>query len=223
MMIENRQRLLLTFAKGEEVKYISHLDLVRLWERALRRAGVPLAYSQGFNPQPKITVAAPLPVGFTGRAELIDVLLAGPVDLPDFARKVQGTLPGGVELLVVEEIPLKAPALPALVRRAEYRASVEAEERAEEMTERVAGLLAAEQLFRQRKKRGQMRKYDLRPLIEELWVEGCAGGQCVFGMLLRAESQATGRPDEVLAALGLEERQWAIERVRLFFSVQPCL
>ncbi|MGQ9626997.1 MAG: TIGR03936 family radical SAM-associated protein [Anaerolineae bacterium] len=222
-MIENRQRLLLTFAKGEEVKYISHLDLVRLWERALRRAGVPLAYSQGFNPQPRITVAAPLPVGFTGRAELIDVLLAGPVDLPDFARKVQGTLPGGVELLAVEEIPLKAPALPALVRRAEYRASVEAEERAEEMTERVAGLLAAEQLFRQRKKRGQMRKYDLRPLIEELWVEGCAGGQCVFGMLLHAESQATGRPDEVLAALGLEGRQWAIERVRLFFSVQPCL
>lgn len=215
MVIENRQRLLLTFRKGEEIKYISHLDLVRLWERALRRAGVPLAYSQGFNPQPKITVASPLPLGFTGRSELMDVLLAAPVNLPDFASRVRKALPGGVELSAVKEIPLKTPPLPTLVRQAEYRAVVEVEESAAEMAERVAKLLGEEHIFRRRKKHGQMCRYDLRPLIERLWVESCAGGRCVLGMIMRAESQATGRPDEVLAALGLEIRPWKVERISL--------
>jgi len=75
----NRQRLRITFAKGETLKYISHLDLARAWERALRRAGVPLAYSQGFNPRPKMAFAAALPVGYTATAEMVDILLEKPL------------------------------------------------------------------------------------------------------------------------------------------------
>jgi radical SAM-linked protein len=70
------QRLRLKFGRGEDLKFLSHLDLMRLWERALRRAGLPLAYSEGFTPHPQIALAAPLLVGVTSDAELMDVSLS---------------------------------------------------------------------------------------------------------------------------------------------------
>jgi radical SAM-linked protein len=70
------QRLRLRFSRGARLKYISHLDLIRLWHRAFRRAGLELAYSEGFNPHPRIQIAAPLPLGVTGESELMDVVFA---------------------------------------------------------------------------------------------------------------------------------------------------
>ncbi len=68
------QRLRTSFSRGEELKFLSHLDLMRLWERAFRRAGISLASSEGFTPHPRISLAAPLSVGTTGQAELMDVI-----------------------------------------------------------------------------------------------------------------------------------------------------
>ena len=69
------QRLRVKFGRGRKLKYISHLDLMRLWERGLRRAGVPVAYSEGFNPRPRLSFASPLAVGTTSESELLDILL----------------------------------------------------------------------------------------------------------------------------------------------------
>jgi len=74
------QRVRLGFGSGEPVKYISHLDTMRLWEKALRRAGLPLAYTQGYHPQPRIQFAAPLAVGFTGEHETLDLWLSEHVE-----------------------------------------------------------------------------------------------------------------------------------------------
>ena len=74
-MSEARQRIRARFRKGERVRHISHLDVLRYWERAIRRAGLPLLYSQGFTPHPKIAFAAPLPLGFIGEGEIMEVLL----------------------------------------------------------------------------------------------------------------------------------------------------
>ena len=71
------QRLRIRFSRGEELKFISHLDIIRLWERALRRARIGLAYSEGFSPHPRISLAAPLSLGITSDAELMDVVLVG--------------------------------------------------------------------------------------------------------------------------------------------------
>ena len=67
------QRLRIRFSRGEDVKYISHLDLIRLWQRALNRAGIPLTYSRGFNPHPQISMALALAMGVTSEAELMDI------------------------------------------------------------------------------------------------------------------------------------------------------
>jgi len=208
------QRLRVTFAKGEEVKYISHLDLMRLWERALRRADVPLLHSQGYNPRPKISFASPLAVGITGQREMMDVMLERPLAPLDFASAVNRQLPVGVTLVEVQEVYATLPALQTQVQGAEYLATVAVREDTSQLEGRITSLLGSDQLPRQR--RG--REYDLRPLLEKVWLETQEVGQYVLGMRLRAGEQGTGRPDEVLDELGLADQVKSITRTRLYFS-----
>jgi radical SAM-linked protein len=212
--MEPAQRLRLIFTKGEEVKYISHLDLMRLWERALRRASVPLAYSKGYNPRPKISIAFPLAVGVTGQRELLDVTLERRLAPRDFASAVARQLPAGIGLLEVEEVYLTLPPLQTQVQAAEYLATVEAGETAQQMQARLDALLDSEHLPRQR--RGKA--YDLRPLVEKLWLESSDPDEYTLGMRLRAGEGGTGRPDEVLDQLGLSDRVRGITRTRIFFA-----
>ena len=211
------QRLRLVFRKEAEVKYISHLDLMRAWERALRRAAVPLAYSQGFNPRPRLFFAAALPVGFTGRAEMLDVLLEQRMGLHDFAARLRAQLPVGLWLENVNEVPMALPPLPGQVLAAQYEVLVETEGTADEIKTRLAGLLAMGSLPRYRQRPGQERAYDLRPLIQELWFVGWRANLAAIGMRLQADPQGTGRPDEVMAALGLADAVRGTERLQLFF------
>ncbi|MBC7261405.1 MAG: DUF2344 domain-containing protein, partial [Chloroflexi bacterium] len=127
------QRLRITFGKGEEIKYISHLDLMRAWERALRRARIPLAYSQGFNPRPRLFFASALPVGFTSRAEMLDVVLQQRMGLREFASRVREQLPAGLELKSLAEVPVALPALSAQVVAAGYEVVVESQDAPHEM------------------------------------------------------------------------------------------
>jgi radical SAM-linked protein len=209
-----RQRLRITFAKGQEVKYISHLDMMRLWERALRRANIPLLYSEGYNPRPKISIAAPLAVGFTGQREVMDLILERSISPFDFAATVRKQLPSGITLIEVEEAYTALPSLQSQIHSAEYQVIVEARETREKIQRLLAALLSSERLPRQR--RGK--KYDLRPLIQELWLEEKTEEEYVLGMRLRTGEQGTGRPDEVLAELGMAEVVKAIQRTQLCFT-----
>lgn len=211
---DRRQRLRLVFSKGDAVKYISHLDMMRLWERALRRANMPLLYSKGFNPRPRISMAAPLAVGLTGRREVMDVFLERIVSPFDFATGVSSQLPSGITLSEVEEVYAALPSLQSQVSSAEYRATVQAREPEQKMERRLEALLSKQALPRER--RGKV--YDLRPLIESLWLEEKKKEEYVLGMRLRTGENGTGRPDEVLAELGLAELVKAVERARLFFA-----
>jgi len=87
----SQQRLRITFAKGSALKYISHLDLTLAWERTLRRAEIPLAYSQGYNPQARLQLASGLPLGYTGSAEVMDVMLTESMPPQEFvAPQIKG-------------------------------------------------------------------------------------------------------------------------------------
>lgn len=208
MMVKSGQRIRITFSRGEEIRYLSHLDMMRLWKRALRRANVPLAYSKGFNPQPKISIAAPLAVGFTGEEEVMDIVLERPVSLTSFARGAKKQTPAGITLKEVREVYMALPSLQSQVRFAEY---VVSPLDGEEAQDRIGELLAAEAIPRER--RGK--KYDLRPLIDDLRLEGSS-----LWMRLKHDAQGAGRPDEVLAALEIERAGKAIHRTRLIFASQ---
>jgi len=212
------QRVRVIFAKGEPVKYISHLDLMRVWERALRRARVPLAYSQGFNPRPRLFFAAALPVGFIGRAEMLDVFLEERMELSDFGSCVAAQMPAGVGIHSVDEVPLTLPALPSRVIAAEYEVLWQGNEPIGAVQERLEALLAADSVPRRRERPDGAREYDLRPLIERLWLIGKRKDRYVLGMRLRADAGGTGRPDEVMAALGMAEGVRSLERVCLLLE-----
>jgi radical SAM-linked protein len=204
-------RLRITFAKQDFIKYTSHLDLARAWERSLRRAGIRLAYSGGFNPRPKLQLAAALPLGHTGEAELLDVWLERPMPVGDFARTLVPVLPDGLTISQVHHIGLKEPALQTQVVAAEYLVTVEWGETEEEVEARIERVLGAAELPQER--RG--RRYDLRPLIEQLWLERAGGGSVELGMQLAARAGATARPEAVLEALGMGETFARYHRRRL--------
>lgn len=206
------RRLEVRFSRGEEMKYVGHLDLMRAWERALRRAHVPMAYSQGFSPHPHYATAAPLSVGVTSEAEVMDVWLEEPMKPAEFTHRMAEQLPDGLSLRSVSEAPESWPSLAARLRGAEYRIL----SREPHVAERVARLLAATSLPQREERGGKVREHDLRPLIEELQIEEAGPEGTRLAMRLRAGPGGTGRPQEVAAALGLEVI--AIHRVRLVFA-----
>jgi len=215
MTQEGRCRLRITFARGEALKYISHLDLARAWERALRRAEAPLAYSQGFNPRPKMAFAAALPVGYTSAAEVVDVFLDAPLSPVELAHRLAAALPPGLRVISIEEVEPGLPALQSQVRAAEYRVSMAWEGDRADLEARVAALLAASTLPSERMRKGQRRSYDLRPLVEDLKLEEKDAEGYLLWMRLRHGTGGTARPEDVLDALGLAEVPFNVERTAL--------
>jgi radical SAM-linked protein len=216
--LDSRQRLRVRFAKEEQLKYISHLDLARAWERIFRRARLPLAYSQGFNPRPRFQLAAALPVGVTGQVELMDIWLAEPLAVEDLLARLRRTLPPGLEVLAAEQVDLRLPSLQSQVRMADYRVVVHSEEPVEAIRTRIQALLAAPTLIRQRQHKGQWQSYDLRPLIHSVDVQVSEDHAFILTMHLEASPMGAGRPDEVLDALGLSLMSHTAERTNLIFE-----
>ena len=214
-MSETRWRI--TYTVEGPLRYISHLEQVRVWERAIRRAGLPLAYSGGFTPRPRLQVAAPLPLGFAAEAEWLDLWLEQPVEPEHILQALTRTLPEGLAIRSIEEVPLNAPRLPLQVVAAEYAVAVERTIPEDEIRRRIEERLAAEALPRER--RG--RPYDLRPLILDLRLEEIRADECVLTMILSACEGATGRPEEVLDALGLADGFFRVTRRRVLFQKNP--
>jgi radical SAM-linked protein len=213
-----KYRLRLTFAKNRHIKYISHLDLALAWERALRRAQIPLAYSQGFNPRPKMQFASGLPLGTTGAAEIVDIIIDEPLSPVEAARRIGPALPKGIKLHSVEEVPLKAASLQQLVRQAEYEVVVETELSAEALAQRINTLLATNELIQSRRRRKKEEAFDMRPWLHELRLKAVADGAAYLHMRLTAGQFGNLRPEAVLQALGLAGNWAEIERTRLIFE-----
>jgi radical SAM-linked protein len=203
-------RIQITFSKQGALRYTGHLDLHKLWERAARRAELPLAYSQGFHPQPKMSIAAALPLGFSSRCEVLDMRLERDVPLEGLRDTLQGTLPSGIQVMSIEQVDDRAPALQTQVVSAEYEVHLTEPVDGSDLKRKVDSVMEAESIIRTR--RGK--EYDLRPLIEKL--EMPSEGK--IDMKLSAREGATGRPEEVLDELGIAFEETRIERTRLIFQ-----
>ncbi len=214
-----KYRYRLTFRKGYRVKYVAHLDVVKVWTRAFRRAGIPLAYTGGFNPQARIQVAASLPVGSMGSAEVMDIYLTQEMKSEDILARVGSTLPEDFELLNVENVDLKAPALQAELRQATYKVIVESELSAQDLQKRIDALLQAETLLQTRIRRRKEERFDMRPLLHSLNLKAVNKDEASLTMRLSAGQQGNLRPDAVLKALKLDDGWRQIERTKLIFNI----
>jgi radical SAM-linked protein len=207
-------RARITFSKQGALRYTGHLDLHRLWERAMRRADLPLSYSQGFHPQPKISLASALPLGFSSRGEVLDVRFNAEIPTEEIAARLGDSLPPDIQVTRVESVDEREPALQTQVFSAVYDVHLTEPVDGSELTRKVEELLMTESLPRER--RGKF--YDMRPLIETLNVIPETDGTVWLQMKLAARDSATGRPEEVLNALGIEPEYALVERTLLIFS-----
>ncbi|MBD2620348.1 TIGR03960 family B12-binding radical SAM protein [Microcystis flos-aquae FACHB-1344] len=117
---ERTQRIRVWFGKIGEMALVSHLDLVRLFDRVVRRAAIPISFTGGFHPGPRISIANALSLGATSSGEIVDFELTKVIDLERFKQQLSAQLPADLPVYQVEEIPLNAPAATRLLEKAEY-------------------------------------------------------------------------------------------------------
>jgi len=212
------QRLRVRFCRGQEVKFISHLDIMRLWQRVLCRAGISLAYTEGFSPHPRISLAAPLSVGVTSEAELMDVFVARLVSPHFFIDAVSQQLPTGIEIRQVYQVAPTLPSLQSQIRYAEYTVGVEVEKGQEDVESALTSLLSLKELPWQHQRDTGTRFYDLRALIDDLWLVDWRQSYCTIGMRLRCDSSGSGRPEQVTSALGFTHYPQLMHRTKLILG-----
>lgn len=206
-----QQRIRITFGKYGPLKYISHLDLAKVWERTLRRANLPILYTQGFNTRPRIQLACPLPLGITSECEILDIALREVVELENLAEKISTVSPAGLEIRHIALVPIHASALQSLVRSAEYRIRFEDGICVARLQEKIDHILNQPQLIKTKIRNNRKSVYDLRPFIYNLHIsqEGDLIAHLAVG------ERGNLRPEELLDELGLSDAFVSIHRLRL--------
>lgn len=155
------------YLRGKEVKFISHLDLMRAVERAVRRAGIPVDFSEGFNPRPKIVFALPLPVGVTSSGEYADFTFSEKISVDKFIQSINSELPEGIKIISAEELQAKG-SIMADVRQAEYELIAEYEGTFEHAKALMEDILAKRELIADKKLENGIKKLDIRPMIKDM-------------------------------------------------------
>lgn len=212
------ERIRITFEKNNAMRYTSHLDLQKVWIRALLRAKLPLAYTQGFHPTPKVAYAWPLPLGWGTKGELMDIWLDDPegkvADPQTFIHDVNSSLPAGLRIIEIGKLPYSDPALTIIIQSAVYQIIFPEIKSAEELQAKMTALMEHEKIERER--RGRI--YDMKPLIEGWSCGETSDGEVFMRIQMAARDSAMGRPDELAAALGYDP--FAVNIIREKYILQ---
>jgi radical SAM family uncharacterized protein/radical SAM-linked protein len=172
---QNRvQRLRAWFGKQNEMALVSHLDLVRLFDRAVRRAALPISFTGGYHPGPRISIANALPLGVTSSGEIVDFELTESIDIETFRQKLIAQLPTDIPIYRVEEVDVKSPPATSLLEKAAYLIRVEVVEGAliEQWQSWINTVLALKEItWEKTTKSGKKTTVNLRDRLFELTLE----------------------------------------------------
>jgi radical SAM-linked protein len=195
-------RLRIRFAKMGRVRWTSHRDVARMWERALRRARLPVAYTEGFSPRPKLSFGLALPTGCESTAEYLDVALGEPVAADQVTDTFSSLLPDGVDVLAAQILPPGAGSLQEEVTSCRWEIDVPDMDPVS-LSEVVARVLGAEVLPVTRERKGRPVTDDLRPSVLTLSSAGPTGTGC--GLVAELGTRPRGvRPAELAQVMGIE-------------------
>ena len=212
------QRLRLRFGRTEELKYISHPDVIRTWERSFRRVNIPLSYSQGFTPHPQISIASPLAVGMTSDVELMDIRLSTWMPPQSLTMKLAGQIPRGLQLLDTWIVGLNFPSLQSILAFAEYVVVINTERNRQDVQDSIESLLRKKELTWFHHRAEKTHYYDLRALIEDIWIINCNSSGYSLGMRLCCGHAGSARPEQVVSALGFCQYPVSIHRSKLIME-----
>ncbi|HEV2105082.1 MAG TPA: TIGR03936 family radical SAM-associated protein, partial [Candidatus Eisenbacteria bacterium] len=219
-------RFRIRFGKSRDMRFISHLDLMRTWERTLRRSGLPLAFTQGHHPHLRMSFGPPLPLGYRSRAEAFDLELERPPGV-DLAERLNAVLPEGLRVLDFRPILFKTPSLMSQLEGASYRvrfprgfldtAGIPPERLLAELDARVAALLARDVVVVRRRSEDQAREFDARPSIAAMLAHA-GEPPAVLDLHVRFTLRAAARPDDLVGLLfpGSDPRTVDVERTELW-------
>lgn len=192
------QRLRLRYAKRGRLRFSSHRDFQRALERALRRAQVPIAFSAGFSPHPKVSYANAAPTGAASEAEYVELGVTAPCDPERVRAALDQALPPGLDVLEVVEA--RTPDLVGRLQASRWRIELPGVE-VEKAASAAAALLAAERVEVQRLTKSGIRTFDARgPLVALVASAGSEPGCAILEAVVRHATPSV-RPDDVLAAL----------------------
>lgn len=201
-------RFRVRYTKDGPARFIGHLDLVRIFDRVMRRTGIPVAYSQGFHPHPKISFGPPLPLGMRSSAEYVDFSLSTPC--PEVGRLLARGMVEGMDVLSAQPIAEKAEALSQIITLAEYRIRCEMNEH---ITDRIHTLLEREHILVERMSKSGPKEVDIRPGITEITVFPEGGG---FVMLLGMKTGKSVRPSEVTGLIFDAHQSFEVTRTEQY-------
>ena len=208
---ENITRIRVTYTKGPSLRFTGHLDLQRMLERILRRTKLPIRYSQGYHPRPRLNLASALPLGFSSQMEMLDFWMNQARPIKEIRTKLAEAAPEGIRILTVHQIDLREPALQEQHHASEFQVYFFDPPDRIELQEKIARILSKKEIIRTRRKK----TYNLRPLILNLQVKTMPDGELTLTMRLLAEPSATGRPDEILDELCYVNSAYLVTRTQL--------
>lgn len=207
-------RLRIRFAKLGKVRFTSHRDLARIWERALRRAEVPMAYSEGFSPRPRISFGLALPTGYASEGEYLDIKLSTEIADPAALREpLTEALPEGIDVQVVAALPQGATSLQQAVTATTWRLELAAVTEPE-LEARIQNLLSRNEVVVTRERKGRPVTDDIRPAIYRLKCDGTTERGAVLEADL-ATALRSVRPAELVDAL---DDGWRIAAARRLYQ-----
>ncbi|MBE5771050.1 MAG: DUF2344 domain-containing protein [Clostridia bacterium] len=205
-------KMIVVFEKSPRLRHIGHLDLMRAMQRALRRSGLPLCYSKGFNPHILLNFAAPLSVGMPGKKEIMEVPLEKEISTQEFLEKLSAALPVDLPCLLAIPHDDRHAAPMAQLTAAVYEAKME--NVPDGLAEAVEKFLAQKEIPAIRKTKSGMKPCDIRPMIYDLKLTGST-----LSMTLALCEKATCKPDLLLSSLfefaGMDRPRMLITRVQL--------
>lgn len=203
-------RALIRFGKQPRLRFISHLDLQRFFQRAVNRTGLPIAYSQGFNPHPVMSFGSALALGWTSEYEVIDIKLSAPMGRKRTEEAIRAALPVDLPVLEVRMVDDRHPAPMALVKLADYHVALEGES-APSVIAQIPEFLSRETVSAVKKTKSGEKEINARPLVIDLMPT-----EDGFDARLMLTEQASIKPDLLVALLaemaGVEPPEAKIHR-----------
>lgn len=214
------------FKKDARLKYIGHLDLIRLFQRTFRKANIPVEYSQGYNPHPKFSLATALALGIPSDGEYMDIELTDNMDIDDFITNMNNSLPRGVKILDADYTNDKK-SLMALIKWSSYIIELFMMEEIskEEVNNKIENILSKDEILmtKTKKKRGKIRtrEVNIRENIYNIDLLIKEDNRIVLKTLLKTGSSGNLKPEDLVKSLHKEglnilENEFNIQRLELF-------
>ncbi len=204
-----KKKIRLKFRKVGEIRFLSHLELAHLFYRASKRADLPLCFSEGFHPMPRIIFATALPVGMESLTEIVDMECEGKITPLEVMERLNQTLPSGIEIMDAEEVPIFFH-LSSLPHPSVYWIPLDHLLSKEEAVPKVKKALDKKEFFIHQERDGKKRSVDIRPLIEKMEIKeqkerSEEASRWGVELVLRRAMGRTAKPVEIVGAiLGLE-------------------